>query len=128
MLLVDDDATSSYLAELLITRNNISQLVVLVQNGEEALNYLHAQHNATGPSNYPDIILLDINMPVMDGFQFLEALRENPNLPQSFNIVMLTSSGAESDMEHARKFEISDYLVKPLTTSKLQDLVQKFAS
>ena len=71
ILLVDDDETSNFLNELLIKGMDIVEEVSIASNGQEALNYLE---NESG--SFPQLIFLDLNMPVMDGFEFLEAFEK----------------------------------------------------
>ena len=68
--LVDDDNVASYIAKNVIEKTHLAEKIKIFNNGKEAIDFLLA--NASQPSSLPEIILLDLNMPVMDGFEFLE--------------------------------------------------------
>lgn len=120
ILLVDDDSVSNFLNEMALQDMNLSDEVHVSENGEEALDFINKQCRNGSVSNCPDLIFLDINMPIMDGFQFLEALEKVPDLNKKpIKIVMLTSSNANKDLERAKKFNIDGYIVKPLSEEKL---------
>lgn len=124
ILLIDDDAVSNFLNEMTLQDLNLSDQVHVSENGEEALNFIF-EHctNGKSPENCPDLIFLDINMPVMDGFQFLEEFEKIPFFHKKpVKIVMLTSSNANQDLERAKKFNVEGYIVKPLCAEKLEAL------
>jgi CheY-like chemotaxis protein len=78
----------------------------------------------------PDIIFLDIDMPIMDGFQFMEEyVKIKPKLGKKITIYMVSSSVDPVDIERARKIsEITDYIVKPITQNQLTDIIQELDS
>lgn len=123
ILLVDDDDTSNLLTTMIINDMDITEEVDVALNGEEALKYIVnkcEQARDGDQANCPGLILLDINMPIMDGFEFLEAYTNkfegNSNIP----IVMLSSSANRKDFDKAKAFNIAGYIVKPLNEEKLQ--------
>ncbi len=125
ILLVDDDAVANFLSESALQEMNLSEQVHISHNGEEALNYIieHCSKDTSNTGNCPDLIFLDINMPVMDGFQFLEEFEKIPTFyKKPVKIVMLTSSSANADIEKARKFNVEGYIVKPLCPEKIEAL------
>ena len=76
------------------------------------------------PDTFPALILLDLNMPVMDGFEFLEAYQQLPPGPRQHTIVVvLTTSRNPKDVERAQGLPISSYLTKPLTRDKISQLL-----
>ncbi|GAB4412689.1 MAG: hypothetical protein OHK0039_18890 [Bacteroidia bacterium] len=94
-------------------------------NGEDALQYLRAQlSQRTEPGAHkPNLILLDINMPVMDGFEFLEAWQKiDFSGKDQVRIVMLTSSSNPRDLEAARNYGVDGFINKPLTREKIISL------
>lgn len=123
ILLVDDDEATNYLNELMITELDLTEHLLQARNGKMALDLL--QEHARQHQRLPNLILIDINMPVMDGFAFINAYRQlnlhsNPSL-----IAVLTTSPNASDMERVRNIGINDYIVKPLTEQTLLKLLEK---
>ena len=123
-LLVDDDQTTNYLNQLLIKRLAITDKLLVALNGQEALDLLRAHCQLATPE-CPVLILLDVKMPVMDGFAFLEAYHRLP-LPQkhAIIIVMLTTSLHQQDVERVQRLDIAGFLNKPLTKEKLDDVLR----
>lgn len=110
ILIVDDDPTSLFLHNSLIVKSGICQDPLQFLNGEEAFEYLEAQSH----SQRPFLVLLDLDMPVMDGWEFLEKLEEN-KLPVQVDVVIVTASIDKSDRQRAKKLErVAAYLTKPI--------------
>ncbi|HEX8328597.1 MAG TPA: response regulator [Hymenobacter sp.] len=122
-LLVDDDQTTNYLNRLLLNRLAIADQLLVALNGQEALDLLpHYAQAATEES--PVLILLDVKMPVMDGFAFLEAYDKLPWAHRhAIIIVMLTTSLHPQDLERVKKLNIAGFLNKPLTKDKLTEVL-----
>lgn len=123
ILLVDDDDTSNFINKLVLKGMDISGEINVSTNGEDALNYLI--ENCVNDSNKlgHTLILLDINMPVMNGFEFLDALKEHPELCEDdLKICMLTSSTNPEDIKRAKQYNIHGYLDKPLTAQKIKEV------
>lgn len=117
ILLIDDDELDQYLCARLFKRSGLSLNVLTANDGVEALELLDATES------YPDLILLDINMPRMNGLEFLTQYSkfEHRDLPV---IVMLTSSDQRSDREAAMKHTaVKDYFLKPLCKETIEKLV-----
>lgn len=124
ILLVDDDDTSNLLTTMVISDMNITEGVDVASNGEEALNYMIENcHNieSGGQKKCPGLILLDINMPIMDGFEFLEAYKSRLDIDGKIPVVMLSSSSNTKDFDRAKTFDVKGYIVKPLNEEKLQE-------
>ena len=116
ILLVDDDETTNFYNELIIQKHFSEAKIVVMTNGQKALDYLEQNHP-------PTIILLDINMPVMDGFEFLRALTQQPISPFPI-LAMLTTSLNANDLKLANHFpQIDAFLSKPLKVEDLQRLL-----
>jgi len=120
ILLVDDDPTTNFLNEELINELGIAENVQVVWNGQEALDYLNGTGKFLSANKSalpkPDIIFLDINMPLMDGFVFLEHYAELPEEKKADIIILfLTTSDSKFDRDKvADKSIVLDYLEKPL--------------
>ncbi|SNC60511.1 Response regulator receiver domain-containing protein [Hymenobacter gelipurpurascens] len=119
-VLIDDDSTSIFLMKLLLERENFSETITAFQSAQEALEYLQ---NAL-PDQLPHVILLDLNMPVMNGWQFLDALRpEAPELLGNCRIYILTSSLAHTDRARAEQNPLVTRLIhKPLDRKQLDGI------
>jgi CheY-like chemotaxis protein len=115
ILLIDDDSISNFITEKLILRENFAQEVVSFLSGEAALTYLKKQHQQHLPA--PDIIFLDLNMPEMDGWEFMSEFKKFPQeFTQSSRVFMLSSAVDSKDIVQARNMEeIEDFISKPLT-------------
>jgi CheY-like chemotaxis protein len=127
LLLVDDDYVSNMLTEMTIKEMHLFITTFQVTaNGQEALDYLEITAR-TDPSAFPQLILLDLNMPVMDGFEFLEKVTQL-KLPYIPHIIVLSSSSSLADLERAAAFPIVGYLNKPVRAEMLLPLLQKGSS
>lgn len=128
ILLIDDDEVTNFYNSHIINKMGITQHVHAELNGVQALKYLVEKAAYNEDYVRPDLIFLDVNMPVMNGFEFLE---EYEKLDESdrgqFLIVMLTSSLLDVDKNRAASFgSLSDYYPKPLTQEALQEILQKY--
>ncbi len=120
VLLVDDDPTTNFLNKLLLTRMGVAQQVLVAENGEQALRTLGQACQSRANPACPRLILLDMNMPVLNGLGFLEAYRQLPLAQQQpIVIVMLTTSLHPADLDRARQLPIAGFLNKPLTREKV---------
>jgi CheY-like chemotaxis protein len=122
ILLVDDDETTNFLHERLLERFDISEQVLVARNGSQALEIL-TQLNARVRSINPVLVLLDLNMPVMNGFEFLEAFQALPPAQQRCAIiVVLTSSLNAQDLARTANLPVAGTLTKPLNQAKIDTL------
>ena len=120
---IDDDDIYQFILARTIRQHNENNRIVKFLDGEEAIEFLSA--NAKNDNELPDIIFLDNNMPIMDGFQFMEEYAQlKPQLIKTSNIYMVTSSEDPVDIDKAKDIkEISDYLVKPIKSEQLAQLI-----
>ena len=121
-LLIDDDAVSHFISRLLIEQLHLVDECISYYNGATALQLL-MEEQRSGLS-FPGVILLDLNMPVMGGVEFLEDLNELEEL--SFllkRILVLTSSNSTKDVEMVSKLGARGYLTKPLLAQTLSPLL-----
>ena len=125
---VDDDEVSNYIHSDLLTSLQISDHITTISDGLAALGYLTEAYKKSGNNVFfvPDIIFLDINMPMMNGFEFLEhfgkRLSEFSPKPR---IYMLTTSLLQEEMTRAEKYKhlIDGYLEKPLSSEMVMGLL-----
>lgn len=125
ILLVDDDKTTNFLNELMLRKLAVAEKLLVALNGQEALEVLR-EHCTEGTPSCPVLIFLDINMPVMNGFEFLDAYRQLPWIQQQPTIiVMLTTSLHSRDLRQAEQLPVAGFVSKPLTEQKVQAILQK---
>jgi len=118
ILIVDDSPAFNHLTILSIRKAGLDCDIVEMSNGQRALTYLAETEQC------PDIILLDINMPVMDGFDFLEEYMLSHKCLDKTTIYMLTSSSQDVDKIKVRSFGIvKNYFEKPLSRENLDTII-----
>jgi CheY-like chemotaxis protein len=127
ILLIDDDETTNYVNKRLLTRLNVAKEIKVMSNGKEALTYLQNAAAGSGEKN-PDLIFLDIKMPVMDGFSFLEAYEENKlGSSNQVIILMLTSSASFYDLERLKDYtKVKRHISKALTDADVREILQEY--
>ncbi len=114
LCVIDDDNIYQFTVKHFIKNEKLADEIITFADGEEAINYF--TENINKPEALPDIILLDINMPIMDGWQFLDEYEKIVDkLPKQITIYMVSSSVDHEDLKKARGINlISNYFTKPL--------------
>ncbi|GAA3920690.1 response regulator [Hymenobacter algoricola] len=127
VLLVDDDAATNYYNRRLLQRMQVSPEVLVARNADDALAVLHARCAHPGTADCPTLILLDFNMPLLNGFEFLRAFnRLHPALPQSFVVVLLTALPLDPGLVQAQHLPVTAVLTKPLTPEAVNHLLESY--
>jgi CheY-like chemotaxis protein len=123
IMLIDDNPDDNFFHERLIRKNDRADIVVAKQSGGEALNYLKARDEHENA--HPDVIFLDINMPGMNGWEFLELYQKlDEDLRSKVMVVMLTTSENPDDRQRAVSYSyVSDFRSKPLTVDMLDEIL-----
>ncbi len=123
ILLVDDDNEDNYYHQIVINEMNITERIEVALNGVEALIFLKNENMAR-----PNIIFLDINMPKMNGWEFLEAYKElKAGQKAKVLVVMLTTSINPSDKKRAEQFpDIIGFNSKPLTEQMISQILDRY--
>lgn len=124
LTLVDDDDIFVFLTTKTIEQTDLVDLIKVFGNGLDALNFL--KKNKGRVEALPEIILLDLSMPIMNGWQFLdEYTKLNPVIGKEITIYICTSSISPADIERATTISaVSDYIIKPITKDKLIELIK----
>jgi len=122
VLLVDDDSTANFLNQLLLKRTlGVAEQVLVAENGQQALT--HFAPGTASPS--PQLILLDLNMPVMNGWEFLAAYQQLQMPTPRPVMVLLSSSDHDLAQARAQQLPVDAFLSKPLSREKIQTLIQQ---
>ncbi len=119
VLLVDDDSIYQFIARKTLEATGLTEKINVCSNGEEAYRFL--ENNQDHVNELPDVILLDVNMPVMNGWEFLHAFKnlQSPAI-KHIPIFLVTSSVNDADINYSQQFSnVQDYIVKPLVKEKL---------
>jgi len=122
ILLIDDDEVDVMSVQRAFSKNKIMNPLHVAYNGLEALAKLRGE-GVEKITPLPKIILLDINMPRMNGIEFLHALRDDPEL-KSICVFMLTTSNEERDKISAYDLNVAGYILKPVELEKLFEAVK----
>ncbi len=122
--IVDDDEIYQFTVTRTIEFHKLAKKVLVFSDGELAIQFLI--DNIDHYEHVPDIIFLDLNMPIMDGWQFIEEyISIKPRIGKKIIIYIVSSSVDPIDLDRAKKVsEISDYLIKPITPDKLHDIIR----
>ena len=124
ILLVEDDTVDVMIIERALKKNNLTNPMQLVGNGEEALDYLRHEGKFAGADSFPrpGLILMDLSMPRMSGLELLLALKSNPDL-RDIPVVVLTASEEHQDVKTAFARGAAGYIVKPVTFEKFVEAI-----
>lgn len=122
--LIDDDNIYQFTARKLLESTGLAKHIQSFYNGSEAINYFKDQNNK--PETLPDVIFLDINMPVMNGWEFLEEYNKlYTNLPKPIVVYVVSSSIDSNDRQKSKEYKlVSDYLVKPINRIQYKELIE----
>lgn len=125
-MLIDDNPDDNFFHERVIRNNHFTDCVIVKESATDALIYLKEKKNAS--EDHIDIIFLDINMPGMNGWEFLEEYNKlDKELQQGVVIVMLTTSQDEQDKRKALKWGFAaDFRTKPLTKKMMEEILAKY--
>ena len=118
ILLIEDDTVDAMTVKRALKEIHVSNVLVTVGNGEEALAHLRNEENEK-----PCIILLDLNMPKMNGFEFLKIVKHDEIL-KMIPVVILTTSKEEQDRVESFKLSVAGYMIKPVDYQQFVELIK----
>ncbi len=124
VLLIDDDEPTNFVNQLVVEETGCADKIVKAESGQKALDYIASV--ASQPDAQPDLIFLDINMPAMNGWEFLDRYENLPEAQKCAKLViMLTTSQNPDDRKRASEISnVNDFISKPLTGETLQKIIQ----
>jgi CheY-like chemotaxis protein len=127
IVLIEDNETTSFLNNRLLSRLGVARQVTSFSKAEEALNFLWGDAPADGvPQVTPDLVFVDLKMPGMNGFDFLERYSQlAPDAQERTVVAVLTTSMHGADTARVAQYPNVEYLTKPLTEEKMQRLLAK---
>lgn len=123
VLLIDDDAIYQFVSCKTLEATGYTNKINVCSNGEEAYHFL--EENMNNSNELPDVILLDVNMPVMNGWEFLDLYQAlKPHLSKDMQLFLVTSSMNDQDREYSKRYNcVQDYIVKPLARDKISEIL-----
>lgn len=125
LLVIDDDDINIFIIKKIVEKTGYDAEMVAKTNGQLAIDYLHDLHK--NEEVLPDLILIDINMPVLNGWEFLEAY-EKLGIVTKIDMYMLSSSVYENDIEKAKTYQtVKGFISKPLSIERLIELFEEKA-
>lgn len=121
ILLIDDDVNTNFYNRILFEQAKVCDEILEFQNAEEGLDFLKKENEVS-------LVLLDINMPIMNGWQFLEAYEQlNEKQKEAIIVVMLTSSINMDDQEKAAMYDsVKKFIRKPISPELINEIMELF--
>jgi CheY-like chemotaxis protein len=126
ILIVEDNENDAEMALRALKKNNLTNHVLVVPDGEEALNFIFARGKYTNRKDFkrPRMVLLDLKLPKVDGMEVLKELKENPET-RIIPVIILTSSREERDLIDSYRLGVNSYIVKPVDFEKFVNAVHE---
>jgi CheY-like chemotaxis protein len=123
--IVDDDKIYTFLVKKNIEQTNLVETIKVFDNGLDAIDFL--KKNAVNHDSLPEIILLDLSMPIMDGWEFLEEyILLSPKLGRKITIYIISSSISPYDIAKAKSISfVTDFIIKPVSKERLIEIFKK---
>jgi two-component system, response regulator len=126
ILLVEDNPNDVELALLALKKNNFANIVHVVRDGEEALDFLFCKNAYSNRSfdHPPKVVLLDLKLPKVDGLEVLRALK-NDSRTKAVPIVVMTSSKQQRDMVEGYRLGVNSYIQKPIDFAEFREIIKQ---
>ncbi len=125
ILIVEDNQYDAEMALRALKENNLANSVVVLRDGEEALDFIFAKGKFVGreKNSHPKIILLDLKLPKVNGLEVLREIKSNEET-KVIPVIMLTSSKEEKDIVRSYKLGVNSYIIKPVDFDKFVDAIR----
>jgi CheY-like chemotaxis protein len=122
--LIDDDKIYQFTARKMLESTGMTKHIQSFYDGSEAMSYFSNGQNIQ-PETLPDIIFLDINMPIMNGWEFLEEYEKlQGGFPKMVRLFVVSSSVDDADIQRSKRYQaVTDYIVKPISKIRYQELL-----
>jgi two-component system, response regulator len=125
ILIVEDNPNDAEMALRALKKNNLTNQILLVGDGEEALDFFFAKGKFAGRiKTRPKIILLDLKLPKIDGLEVLRVIKSDPET-KIIPVIVLTSSKEEADIMKSYQLGVNSYIVKPVDFDKFVDAIRE---
>lgn len=126
ILLVEDNPQDLELTKRALRKANLANSIHVARDGEEALNFIFCEgpHSGRKIDETPNVILLDLKLPKIDGLEVLKRVKKDPRT-QSIPVVMLTSSKEQNDVIESYRLGVNSYIVKPVNFESFADSVRQ---
>lgn len=126
ILIIEDNPNDAEMALRALRKNKVSNNVLVIDDGEEAMDYIFARGKYESRNHFvrPKLILLDLKLPKISGLQILKALKESPDMKLT-PVVVLTSSKQESDLIESYNLGVNSYIVKPVDFDNFVEAVRE---
>lgn len=127
ILIAEDDADDRYLLKAALEESGITGEVAYVENGVEVINYLELISKETGKLNYPKFILLDLNMPKMDGREVLKKIKSN-DLFRKIPVIIFSTTKNQMEVKRCYDLGANTYVVKPVSYDTLVETIRNICA
>jgi len=124
LLLIDDDEIFTFMTRKIIEQTKLAEQIKIFENGKEAIEFL--KKTVENKEVLPEIIFLDLSMPVLDGWGFLEEyIKLKPRFEKKITLYIISSSVSPKDHERAKGYsEVSDFIIKPMSKDKFVNIIK----
>lgn len=121
LLVIDDDDINIFIIKKIVEKTGLAINMTSKANGQQAIDFI--KETLSNPEQFPHLVLIDINMPIMNGWEFVEAY-QMLNVQQSVDMYILSSSVYENDIEKTKSYSsVKGFISKPLSIERLTELV-----